>query len=477
MAKKKKPGLNPLRRRAKADGPAAKRGGSPKRKRQTPEAKRGGQFVRHLKVLSAIHKNHDGKPFNKRMLADWLRDEFDRDLDDLSAFFVARAAATGATSTPMPTGLAAIQEASRDRNAERAIKSLKKFGLEIKRTDEFGRTYKKKKKAKVSKAKRSKAKKPAAGTSSVKVWWTYDPTGPVAKDLQRLFTDFKLTGYELEGIMGCKSLLEGCYGLPMERRVRKVFNRITAAVPPSLLREAAEQAKVWRYVFRRPAKYESRKHLLQTLNDATILRKQCTIKYLPGNTVWKHYLTSDAVRDPVPRRIAVFGTVFRLDEDSIFLIGCEPDKAHPGKWQKPVPYKFDRVVDLTMEDDDNPLIVDIPSHPRIKAVDGMPTRLDLEKLFADSAGAFFRYDKTHSLEVRIHDPEQIALCLERPFHPQQKVIIGPGDDAITLTVESCFLDEVLPRLLAMKNGFRVVQPVALAMDIHSLAGDVAARHG
>jgi hypothetical protein len=234
---------------------------------------------------------------------------------------------------------------------------------------------------------------------------------------------------------------------------------------------------VWRYVFRRPSKYESKKHLLQTLNDATILRKQCTIRYFPRDIVWKHYLTPDAIPAPAPRRIAVFGTVFRMDEDAIFLIACEPDKAHPGRWKKPVAYKFDRVVDLTMEDDDNPLIVDIPSHPRIKAVDGMPTRLDLERLFADSAGVFFRYDKTNSLEVRIDDPEQIALCLERPFHPQQKVIIGPGSDEITLTVESCFLDEVLPRLLAMKNGFTVVQPANLAARIHGLSGDVAARHG
>jgi hypothetical protein len=475
MAKKQKLVRNPLRRRAKPGGPTAKRDASPKRKRQTAEAKRGGQFVRHLKALSAIHKNHDGKPFNKRMLADWLRDEFDRDLDELSALFAARAAAAGAPSTPVPTGLAAIQEASRDRNAERAIKSLKKFGLEIDRTDEFGKPYKKKKKA--AGAKKSKSKKPAAGASSVKVWWTYDPTGPVAKDLQRLFTDFKLTGYELEGIMGCNALLDGCYGLPMVPRVRKAFERITAAVPPKLLREAGEQAVVWRYVFRRPSKYEPKKHLLQSWNDATILRKQCTIKYLSADVVWKHYLTPDAVPDPTPRRIAAFGTVFILEEDSVYLVGCEPDKTHPDKWQKPVLYKFDRVIDLTMEDEDNPLIVDIPSHPRIKAVDGMPTRLDLEKLFADSAGAFFRYGKTHSLEVRIHDPAQIALCLERPFHPEQDWAIGPGPNEVTFTVESCFLDEVLPRLLVMKDGFTVVRPADLAARIHDLTGDVAARHG
>jgi len=474
MAKKKKAARNPLRRRAKASGSTGKRSGVAKRKRQTPEEKRGGQFVRHLKVLAAIHKNHRGKPFNKRMLADWLRDEFDRDLDELSAFFAARAAALGSLSVTTPAGLAAIQEASRDRNAERAIKSWQKFGLEIKRTDEFGKPYKKKPKR--SGAKKAKSKKPAGGASSVKVWWAYDPKGPVATALQQLFTDYKLTGYELEGILGCNSLLEGCYGLPMEPRVRKAFDRITATVPPRLLREAAEQAIVWRYVFRRPSKYEPKKHLLQGWNDATILRKQCTIKYLSAAVVWKHYLTPDAAPDPKPRRIAAFGTIFNLEEDSIYLVGCEPDQSHPGRWKKPVLYKFDRVIALTMEADDNPLIADIPSHRRIKAVDGMPTRLDLEELFADSAGAFFRYGKTHSLEVRIDDPAQIAMCLEKPFHREQKVEITPGRTEIKLTVKNCFLEEVLPRLLEMKDGFTVVEPADLATQIHDIAGRVASRH-
>lgn len=477
MAKKKKVVKNPLRRRAKTSRPARAAAATPKPKPQTPEQKRGGQFAHHLKVLAAIHKNHGGKPFNKRMLADWLRDEFDRELDDWSAWYAATAAAQGASSAAPPAGLETIQEASRDRNAERAIKSLKKIGLEIERTDESGKPYKKTKKTKPPRGKKSKPKKSADGTSSNKVWWKYDPAGPVSTDLQRLFTDFKLTGYELEGIMCCTALLENFYGLPMEERVRKVFERIKSHVPAKLLREAAEQGIVWRYLFRRPGKYEAQKKLLQEWNDATILRQQCTITYAPADVCWLHYLTPDALPTLEPRRIAAFGTLFIPEEDSIYLVGCEADRRNPGKWRRPILYKFDRVIDLRMEDDPNPSIADMPSHRRVDALEGMPSRLDLEKLFADSAGVFFHYGKTHTLVVRVHDPAQIALCLERPFHRRQRVEVGPGRDEITLTVDSCFLDEVIPRLLAMKGGFTVEQPQDLAVAIRDTANDVASRHG
>jgi len=449
---------------------------SSKRQPSTPEHRRGGRFARTMEVLAVIHRNHGGKPFNKKMIAEWLRDDLDRDLDDLAAWYEASAATQGVASAA-PPGLETIQEASRDRNAERAITGLKKIGIVITRTDENGLPYRKKRKKAADKKKPKKKKDPKKpGGATNKVWWTYDPTGPVSADLQRMFSDFKLTGFELEGIMGCTALLESFYGLPMEERVRRVFQRITSHVPPRLMREAAEQAVVWRYLFRRPAKYEARKKLLQEWNDATILRKQCTIRYAKADVCWLHHLDPGAQPVPEPRRIASFGTLFIPEEDSIYLVGCEADQRNPGKWRRPILYKFDRVIDLRMEDDENPQLADMPSHRRIDSHDGMPSRLDLEKLFADSAGAFFHYGKTHTLVVRIHDPTQIALCLERPFHRRQRVDVSPGRDEITLTVDNCFLDEVIPRLLTMKGGFTVEQPPELAHTIRDMAQDIASRH-
>lgn len=476
MAKKKKQVTNRLRGHKKPRQQVQPRANAKKKKRNTPEQQRGGQFTRHLTALLAIRKNNqDGKPFNKRMLADWLRDEFDRDLDDLSAWYAAAAAARGDATAATPAGLASIQEASRDRNAERAIKSLQRLGLEIKRTDEFGKPYKKK--PKTRSGKKSTSKKTTGDASSIKVWWTYDSKGPVSTNLERLFTNFKLTGYELEGIMGCNALLENFYGLPMQEKVVKTFGRITSHVPPRLFREAADQGAVWRFMFRRPGKYEPKKKLLREWNDATILRKQCTMTYAPADVAWIHYLTPDALPAQPPRRIAAYGTIFHAEEDSIYLVAAEPDTRDPQKWQRPVLYKFDRVIDLRMEDDDNPILEDIPSHARIKTKGkGIASRLDLEALFTDSIGAFFNYRKTQTVVVRIHSPTHITRCLERPFHRRQHVEIGPGKNEITLTIDSCFLKEVLPRLLAMEDGFTVEQPQELAQAIHDMANEMASRH-
>lgn len=483
---------NPFRRGAKASPPAQSKARSnapskaqstdrsSKQKRHTSERKRGGQFARHLQVLAAIHKNHGGKPFNKKMLADWLRDDLDRALDDLSAWYEASVAAQGVASAAPPASLETIQEASRDRNAERAVKSLQKFGILITRTDENGKPYRKKlgkaadRKGSKKAKKRTDAKQP--GGALPKVWWSYDPTGPISTDLQRLFTDYKLTSYQLEGIMGCTALLGNLYGLPMEERVRSFFKGIKAHVSLQQQREAAEHAAVWRYLFRRPGKYEPQKKLLQQWNDATILRQQCSMQYANADVCWLYHLVPDGQLALPTRRIAAFGTVFVPEEDSIYLVGCEADKRKPGKWLQPILYKFDRVFDLRMEDDENPPLADVPAHRRINELEGMPNLLDLERLFTDSAGAFFHYGKTHTLVVRVHDPSQIALCLERPFHRQQQVALGPGRDEITLTVNSCFLDEVLPRLLAMKGGFTVEQPPELAKAIHDVANALASRH-
>jgi len=45
-----------------------------------------------------------------------------------------------------------------------------------------------------------------------------------------------------------------------------------------------------------------------------------------------------------------------------------------------------------------------------------------------------------------------------------------------LTLERCFLDEVLPRLLAIKDGSTVVEPADLAARKHHIGGSVAMRH-
>lgn len=484
-ASQKDAAQKPARGKAAAGKSRSKRGGTgkggsrrsrgKKKSGYTSEAQRGGQFIRHLRTLTAIEQKHGGKPFSKKMIADWVRDDFDRDMDDLSEWFVATAAQTG-EAIAIPPSLDTIKETSRDRNAERAIKSLLKLGIKFTQTDEFGNPYRKRRSKKPRKKKRRGKKKATSTAGAHKVWWTYDPDGPVSVEIRRLFTDFKITGYELEGILGCNDLLKNLYGLRMEAQVRGMFKRLTDHVPRELMRDAAEQAAAWRFLFRRPGKYEPLKAQLRAWTDATILRQQCTMTYARAADAWRRYLAPDTLPPLSPRRIAAFGTVFIPEEDSIYLIGCEADRHTPGKWQPPVLYKLDRVFDLRLEDDPNPEFTDLPSHPRVGALADSPSRLDLERLFADSLGSFFHYGETHAVELLLHDQKQVTLCLERPLHRRQFLAIGPGPDEVTLTVDRCFLDELVPRLLAMKEGFTVAHPPELAERIHAISTAIASRH-
>jgi predicted DNA-binding transcriptional regulator YafY len=463
------------RKKSKA---AAKPKPSRRRKqRNTPESQRGGFFSRLIRAFFAVHRNCElapgkevSKPFSKKDMAEWLQDDFDRDMDETAAWYEALSKATG-TVSPMalPPALQTVKEASRLRNAERAITSLIKAGFVFHRTDEDGNPpgTKRKKRAKAS-AKKSSKKKAGSGISTEKAYWTYDPKGPVSRELVSLLSNFKLTGYELEGIVGCSTLLKELYDLPWTDAVNKLFARITKGVSTKAYNEILEQKDVWRYLFRRPGKYEPIKHLLQAWNDATILRNQCSMIYdTPGS------------KKPLNlKTVAAFGTIFSPEEDSIFLVGCEADRMRPGKWQRPILYKLDRVVGLLMLEIPNPPLTDIGSHDRVSRVRkrGVVDRLDLERLFLDSAGTFFHYGSTISLVVRVRDPHKMALCIEAPFHKAQKITAGPAKGEITITVDRCFEQEMIPRLLRLGDGFTVVEPPKMAAEIRRIANAIASQH-
>ena len=176
--------------------------------------------------------------------------------------------------------------------------------------------------------------------------------------------------------------------------------------------------------------------------------------------------------------MAALGTIFSPEEDSIFLVGCEADRKDPDKWQRPILYKLDRVEAVEMLDIPNPSLTDVRSHTRVASLPnrGVVDRLDLERLFTDSAGAFFHYGTMITLVVRVHDPYKMALCVESPFHRTQNVVAGPAPGEITITVEQCFKQEMISRLLRLEDGFTVVEPPELVKEIHRLASGIASRH-
>jgi len=435
---------------------------TPAARRNTAESERGGQFVRCWKGFVAIRRNHGGKPFNKKMLAEWLTDDFDRDMDDLAEFYKARATAFSAAA--MPQALQTIQEESRQRNAERLIVSLESIGFVFTRCDKNGN---KPRTAASRSTKSTSTRRARTGSGSPRVWWKYDPSKcPVSKQLEAMMANFNLTPFELEGIFGCQALLRQFYDLKMGAGAKRVFDRIISSAPKKLVEEARAQENVWCFLLRRRAKYDSKQLFLQRWNDATILRTRCLIKYRASG------------EEPRIREVASLGTVFMPGEDSLYLIGCEMDTAAPETWKRPVQYKLDRVLDITSTDNPNPRLRDMHSHERIasRGRHDEAVLLDLEKLYADSIGAFFHYGETIRLVVRIHHPQIVDLCLERPFHPMQTWVHGPARDDITITVERCFRQEVVPKLLGFKHGFTVLHPPEVIEDIRTAATDILRNH-
>ena len=439
-----------------------RRAGPPAASRNTAESERGGQFLRCWKGYVAIRRNHDGKPFNKKMLAEWLTDDFDRDMDDIAIFYEARAKAF--STAAMPQALRTIQEESRQRNAERLIASLENIGFAFTRCDENGN------KLRTAARRSTKSTSPSrnrTGSGSQRVWWKYDPSKcPASKELEEMMATFNITPFELEGIFGCQALLKQFYDLQIGAGAKRVFNQIISSAPKTLVKEARAQENVWCFLFRRRAKYDSKKLFLQRWNDATILRTRC----------WINYRSSG--EEPRIREVASLGTVFMPGEDSLYLIGCEMDATVPDTWKRPVQYKLDRVLAIETTDKPNPRLRDMPSHERIASRGRHDDAdvLDLEKLYADSIGAFFHYGETIRLVVRIYDPKIVNLCLERPFHPSQTWVHGPARDDITITVEKCFRQEVVPKLLGFGQGFNVLHPPEVIQDIRTAANEILRNH-
>ena len=283
--------------------------------------------------------------------------------------------------------------------------------------------------------------------------------------------------------MNCAALLANFYGLPMEGSMRSLLARITRSVSKDSLEEASAHGLVWQWNFRRPRKYELQKKELQTWNDATILRRQCEIQYAALPTSWMKHRAPHMLGKLRKRTVAAFGTIFDPQEDSIYLVGSEPQKHPAGHWQPPVLYKLDRVVSIVMTEAPNPSLADMPGDTRISTVEGLPKYLDLKKLFLASFGPFVQYSsrKTGAITIRVDDPEQIALCYERPFHPRQRVIDFYEDEThpvLTLEIEQCYEDELIPRLLALKDGFEIVESEfpGLPKRIREVAEAIAKRH-
>jgi hypothetical protein len=349
---------------------------------------------------------------------------------------------------------------SRRQHIKRFVEMLQNIDVPIEDVDSRGRGI----------DKENRPQKTKAGRFTER-FWRYNPDGQWARRLDHLFDTYGIQGYELVGIMACRSLLSDLHGLPQLESVRGLVDRMTACLPPAIREEAIELSRAWRYSLGDTTKYASpdKKVALACWYDATILRRQVDVEHRsPG-------------KDVRVRRLAALGTMFDREENAIYLLGSEEDPANPGMWKCPVQWKFDRIAAVRSTGLKNPPLSALMPHHRVRAASGPgPERLDIAHLYSDSVGAFFRYGQpTIRLEALVHSPGWMAWCVERPFHPKQRV--SRETDAaerpqLRLVVDRCDEEEIASRLLRLGGAFTVVSPPSLVDKIKAAARRVVERH-
>lgn len=431
-------------------------------RRSTSEEDRGGQFFEKIRMWRILHEDRGQSRFTKSTLVDL----FYEDVADRKAFFeelVARAIAEGAA----PEAVKAIrQKATRERDArkrhvERLIEALKKAGVPIDDVDDRDRP--------ITEDQLAAIQLESPFTERV---WKYNPDGEWAHHFHELLDTYGIHGYELLGMAACRTLLEDLAGLPQLEAVRGLVDRMTALVPKEMREQMLDEARAWRYSLGDTTKYSSpaKKEGLARWYEATILRRQVEIEHqTPGKPVRI-------------RRLAALGTLFDREENSVYLLGCEEDPENPGSWKWPLQWKFDRVRSVRLLPDHNPRISAIWPHERVRAAAGPgPERLDIARLFCDSVGCFFRYgEPTIRLEFLVHSPGWMAWCIEKPFHPKQRVFHETdeaGNPVLRLVVDRCDEEEIASRLLRLGGSFTVLQPESLVRKLKATAAAIAGRHG
>ena len=458
----REPARQPARQPARkpAHGPApqpARVAAHPQPAAGTAEDDRGGQFFEKIRMWHVLHDDRGRTRFTKSKLVEL----FYEDHADRKATLERQLAAAAPDEARALRREAAKERDSRKRHVERIVEILKKIGVPIVDVDARDRPVDEDRLAALQR------ENPFAERV-----WKYNPEGEWAKKFHELLDTYGIHGYELLGITACRTLLQDLAGLPQLEAVRSLVDRMTALVPKPLREQVLEEARSWRYSLGDTAKYASagKKEALARWYEATIRRQQVEIEHqTPGRPVRV-------------RRLAALGTTFDREENAIYLLGCEEDPERPGAWKWPLQWKFDRVQAVRPTGLSNPPLAAIWPHERVRAARGPgPERLDIARLYCDSVGSFFRYgEPTIRLEVLVHSPGWMNWCVEKPFHPKQRVFHetdAKGRPQLRIVVDRCDEAEIASRLLRLGDAFTVVEPESLIRKLAATAAGIAKRHG
>jgi hypothetical protein len=422
-----------------------------------PEDERGVRFFDKHRIWRIFHDDGGKTIFTKAKLEKLFYD----DHADRQKHFEDELRKAGSPAAEQNVRKARDKEKmARRQHITRAVVGLQEIGVPIDDIDERGR--------RVSRDDRPQKQQE---TQYAERGWKYDPKGVWAQRLDSLLSTYGIQGYELVGIMACRSLLSDLQGLPQLEGARTLVDKMTSLLPKGIREEAIDLARSWRYSLGDTSKYASpdKKEALGRWYEATIRRQQVEILHQsPG-------------KEPRVRRLAALGTTFDREENAIYLLGSEEDDKNPGSWKWPVQWKFDRVSAVNPLRIANPPLAAIWKHPRVRRAAGPgPERLDISHLYADSVGSFFRYGQpTIRLELLVHAPHWICWCIEKPFHPKQRDVHetdAAGRPQLRIVVDRCDEEEILSRVLRLGDGFTIVSPPSLIKKLKATAAVIKDRH-
>ena len=417
----------------------------------TTEELRGRSFFEKLRMWQIFHRDGGQTVFTKASLAEaFFADELAEALD----------AAVDGPAAPGDGRDTRGRVLERYRKSvQRTVEALQKMDVPILDVDREGRPVDEAEETRTGGPRRAREKR-----------WKYDATSHRAEAFARFDQPTGLPAWEIVGMLACEELIRDLGPAKAVEGVKSVTARIRRKVPRHLYDEAREQARAWRYGLGDPARYGAKREMLADWNRATLERHQVRIEYeTPG-------------KQPASRTLAALGTRFDREEDAVYLIGAEP--AADGTWRRPVPWKLDRVHRLApLPAHPNPAPSAYPGHRllgQVTAEGAAVSRLDVERLFADSVGGFYSYDATPvRLELLVHDVRWIAWCREKPFHPKQLTWHETGDDGsprLRLVVERCYEEEMVNRLLRLGDAFTVVAPESLVTRLLEKIRGIERRH-
>ena len=479
---------------SKAEAKRAKTKGKPPT--NTPEDKRGGQFFKKLRMWQILHE-HSGRVWNKAELAEAFFCDGDADCDpDEDGDDEASGAAAKTDNDTMEwvsdgpgAGCWKLKIKTRHKkDAQRQIEALKHLKIGVVDCDKDG-----------NELTPAEVKERQEANKSEERYWKYDHDAKWARLLDVLRTTHLLSGSALVGLKTLADLLGPMQGTPHHRSLSGLVDRVFSMVPPALREEARQQARAWVHAVGKTGKYTKRKEDMYRWYVATLRRQQVLLDYTkPGES---HILDPEDRKGT--RTIAAFGTKYDAEEFSLYLIGSEWEPVNDesgeetydqaGKviyeWSRPKQYKMDRVVRIQSTDTENPKIGQLPWHHLIKR-DGVAVssdRLDLERLYSDSAGSYISYDPPVDIEFVVEAPSEdvadlwnaanwAAWCQEKRFHSKQLVAVEDGGRRLRVAINRCNADEVISRMLRLGANFELVKPPELRSVVHDTAILIARRH-